>query len=164
MTLFLSQSRLLCQPSATWVRSNAHDKLAISRRSQLRPNKVAFIGIKKQRRPFRYHVDTGALSQAGESSKWSSAASPNEIAGILTSIPIDVIPGRARSARMCGNLLASDLAEVKKLVAAGDRFCELMEQYIRLITDKTRCECQVLGRRPMRRRAKVDSRLKRGGP
>ena len=39
-------------------------KLPISGRSKLRPNKVALISKKKHRRPVRYQVDTGSLSQA----------------------------------------------------------------------------------------------------
>src|SRR5215471_8412130 len=40
-------------------------------------------------------------------------------------------------------LLASDLAEVKKLVAAGDRFCELMEQANSLNALFTLISCQL---------------------
>ena len=40
-------------------------KLPISGRTELRPDKVALIGKKKHRRPVRYQVDTGSLSQAG---------------------------------------------------------------------------------------------------
>src|SRR5690349_18448956 len=40
-------------------------QLPISGWTELRPDKVAFIGEKEHRRSVRYQVDTGSLSQAG---------------------------------------------------------------------------------------------------
>ena len=50
-------------------------------------------------------------------------------------------------------LAAADRPAVDKLIAAGDRFCELMETYAELILAKTRRECPVLSRKRKRKRA-----------
>ena len=50
-------------------------------------------------------------------------------------------------------LAASDRPVVDKLIAAGDRFCDLMETYAELILTKTRREYPVLSRKKKRKRA-----------